>query len=99
MPSLGGCGRWSGMHNESTPAPEPAATEADLLRLLVDLGEQRAADERHGGALWAEFSDWCWALEAPRSEESLELFAADRSVPLTAGQLERLRQLTAEDPS
>jgi hypothetical protein len=86
-------------HDSPIPSARPTSIEADLLQLLTELGEQRAADERRGGALWAEFSDWCWALEAARSEESLELFAADRPVPLTAGQLERLRQLTAEEPS
>lgn len=83
----------------ATSSSQAAETEAVLLQLLADLGEQRAADERCGGALWAEFSDWCWAMEAQRSKESLELFAADRSVPLTSRQLERLGKLTAGELS
>jgi hypothetical protein len=83
----------------SMPGTWSVGREVDLLDLLVDLGRQREADERYGGALWAEFSDWCWALEASRSAESLDLFAADRSTPLSAGQLDRLRQLVTEERS
>ncbi len=83
--------------DSSTSRMWSAGPEADLLDLLVGLGQQREADERHGGASWAEFSDWCWALEAPRTAESLDLFAADRSTPLSAGQLDRLRQFVAEE--
>jgi hypothetical protein len=70
--------------------------ELEVLSLLVDLGDARAADERHGGPLWAEFCDWCWAMDVGRTPESLDLFVADRGGSLSARQLARLRELTGE---
>jgi hypothetical protein len=74
-------------------APDSAG-EAEILTLLRDLGEQRAADERRGGAVWAGFSDWCWAMDLPRDPDSVDLYAADRNTPLTLRQVQRLRELT-----
>ncbi len=77
----------------SRTADSPYAREAEVLRLLADLGAQRAEDERHGGALWAEFCDWCWALDAPCTAGSAKVFAADRMPSLSAGQWQRLLAL------
>lgn len=74
-----------------------AASEAELLELLTSLGTQRASEERRGGALWAEFGDWCWAMDLVPTVESLDLFAADRSTPLTGRQLEHLLALAGGD--
>lgn len=81
------------MHEEKNrPAPHHV-TEAEILELLADLGDQRATDERRGGAVWAEFGDWCWAMDLPPNPEAVDLYAADRYTPLTARQLRRLREL------
>ncbi|MGY1623922.1 hypothetical protein ACI789_17125 [Geodermatophilus sp. SYSU D00965] len=79
--------------NERNHAAPDEAAEAQILNLLADLGDQRAVDERRGGAVWAEFSDWCWAMDLPRDPSSVDLYAADRHTPLTARQLQRLREL------
>ncbi|MBB3084217.1 hypothetical protein [Geodermatophilus sabuli] len=76
------------------PAPDGAA-EAEILELLANLGDQRATDERRGGAAWAEFGDWCWAMDLPPDQDSVDLYAADRHPPLTVRQLQRLRDLAA----
>ncbi|MGY1883962.1 hypothetical protein ACI799_01495 [Blastococcus sp. SYSU DS0753] len=82
--------------NRSVP---DSAAETQILKLLAELGDQRTADEREGGALWAEVGDWCWAMDLPRNAESVDLFAADRDVPLSGTQLRRLRNLAERSQS
>lgn len=73
---------------ETSLAALRAAVEADeqtaVLSILERLGDDRAEQERRGGPLWAEFTDWCWARSCPASREEFHLWLGeicDHAVP------------------
>ncbi|MGZ4524678.1 MAG: hypothetical protein ACXVXO_14890 [Mycobacteriaceae bacterium] len=64
-----------------------------VLSILFELGRAREADERFGGAAWAEFRDWCWAVEEEPSLEALEVYLECYAADLSSETREELRSL------